>query len=166
MNEENNVNNLEGEGQDIAKVYADKLAEYERTHVPRSELLQSQEREKTLMNAMLKGERLEVPQEEKVDIQALRNDLYGKDCGSLDSYKYWEKTLKLRNALLEAGERDPALPVGNQTPVTAANIDSNERVAAFLQEMLDFAQGDEGVFLAEYQRRVVDPRLPIGNKRK
>ena len=166
MNENEQIEKIESEDQDLAKMYAEKMAEMEKNYVPKSKLDQSIEREKTLMNAILKGEKLEVPKEEKVDIEALRNDLYGKDCGKLNSYEYIDKTLKLRKSLMEAGERDPFLPVGDQTAVTSAIIESSDRVAACLQDMLDFAQGDEGIFLAEYQRRVTDPKLPIGNRNK
>ena len=167
MNEnEQNVETTEKE-LDPAQAYIEAMAEVKRNYVPREELQKSQAREKQLLEAMVSGKEIDMPKTEpKVDIQQLRNELYGKDCGKLNSCEYINKTLQLRKALIEKGERDPFITVGDRAKTTPEMIEGAQRVADGLQAMIDFAEGDEGIFLAEYQRRVTDPKLPIGRKRK
>ena len=120
-----------------------------------------------LYNAYTKREKLNTSDAKpKASIQELRNDLWGKDCGKLDSVQYVSKLLDLRDALIESGERDPALPVGDRVQTTSEHMERNEKIAEGLRSMLEFAEGDEGIFLAEYQRRVTDPVLPIGKKKR
>ena len=64
--------------------------------------------------------------------------------------------LKLRNALIENGERDPFLPIGDKVEITVDTINKAENVANVLQECIDLAQGDSGVFNAQLERFMKD----------
>lgn len=115
---------------------------------------------KKLLDSLVSGNQIELPtKEEKPDIQALRAKLRNTDT-DLNNLEFIETGLKLRNALIESGERDPFLPIGDKTPVTSEIIEKAERVAEGLQAMVDFAEGDSGIFSAEYQRRVQDTGIP------
>ncbi|MBR5128686.1 MAG: hypothetical protein IKU67_01420 [Firmicutes bacterium] len=168
---ENEKEKLEttGQGQTEEVQYLlDQIEEMKQNYVPRSELNKQKAMTKQVMEAYTKGKELDLPTKgnEKKDVQKLRNELYGKDSGKLNSVEYIQKTLDLRNALIEAGERDPFIPVGNHAETTTNAIETAERVAIGLQEMIDFAEGDEGIFLAEYQRRVTDPKIPVGARKR
>ena len=107
-----------------------------------------------LLSMVTKGETITPEPKETVD--ELRAALYNRD-GQLSNIQFIEKTLKLRNRLMEAGYEDPFLPVGTQVAVTQQMRDKAQNVADGLQYCLDFAEGDSGIFTATYQRITKDP---------
>lgn len=117
---------------------------------------------KQLLDALVSGK--EIPQEptKKPSITELRKKLFSEE--DMSNLEYVETALSLRNSLIEAGERDPFLPYGDKVDITPEQIDTANKVAAGLQEMVDFAEGDSGVFSAEYQRKVKDVAIPRGRK--
>ena len=110
---------------------------------------------KKLLDALVNGQQIETPKEEKADVSELRKKLFNKD-GNLSNLEYVETALKLRNALMDAGERDPFLPYGDRVTVTAEMYDQAQAVADGLQECVDFAEGDSGIFTAQLQRITKD----------
>ena len=120
---------------------------------------------KQLLDALVSGQQLPQTQtEEKPSVKDLRNKLFATDGNDLSNLEYVKTALSLRNSLIEAGERDPFLPYGDKVDITSEQIDTAEKVANALQEMVDFAEGDSGVFTAEYQRRVKDVAIPRGRR--
>lgn len=117
---------------------------------------------KQLLDALVSGK--ELPQEPmaKPSADDLRKKLFGGQ--DLSNLEYVETALALRDVLIENGERDPFLPYGDKVDITSEQIANAEKVAAGLKEMVDFAEGDSGVFSAEYQRRVKDVVIPRGRK--
>lgn len=117
---------------------------------------------KQLLDALVSGK--EIPQEpqNKPTVDELRKKLFGGQ--DMSNLEYVETALSLRDSLIEAGERDPFLPYGDKVDITSEQIDTAEKVAAGLKEMVDFAEGDSGVFSAEYQRRVKDVSIPRGRR--
>lgn len=119
---------------------------------------------KKLLDALVEGKQVDVPKEEKLDVNQLRGKLF-KEYGDLANVNFIDTSLKLRKALIENGERDPFLPYGDRVVLTQEMIDTAEHTADVLQECLDFAEGDSGIFTAELQRRTVDA-LPNYGRRK
>lgn len=117
---------------------------------------------KQLLDALVSGKEIPKEQQKAPSPDELRKKLFGGD--DMSNLEYVETALALRNSLIEAGERDPFLPYGDKVDLTAEQIDQANKVAAGLQDMVDFAEGDSGVFSAEYQRRVKDAALPRGRK--
>jgi fermentation-respiration switch protein FrsA (DUF1100 family) len=104
---------------------------------------------KQLLDALVSGK--ELPQEQptpKPTIAELRKKLFSEE--NVSNLEYVETALSLRDSLIEAGERDPFLPYGDKVDITSEQIETAEKVAAGLKEMVDFAEGDSGVFSAEY----------------
>ena len=118
---------------------------------------------KQLLDALVSGQ--EPPQKpvEKPSIDEMRKKLFNID-GTMSNLEYVENVLSLRDALIESGERDPFLPYGDKVDITTEQIDAANRVASGLREMADFAEGDSGVFSAEYQRKVKDTSIPRGRR--
>lgn len=110
---------------------------------------------KKLLDALVNGQQIETPKEEKADIAELRKKLFNKD-GNLSNLEYVETTLQLRNALIENGDTDPFLPYGDKVDITNDMRDKADRVAEALQECVDFADGDSGIFTAQLQRITKD----------
>ena len=120
---------------------------------------------KQLLDALVSGQQLPQTQtENKPSVAELRKKLFATDGNDLSNLEYVETALSLRNSLIEAGERDPFLPYGDKVDITTEQIDTANKVANALQEMVDFAEGDSGVFTAEYQRRIKDVAIPRGRR--
>ena len=117
---------------------------------------------KHLLDALVSGQEIPQKTEEKPSVAELRKKLF-TECDT-SNVEYIETALALRDALIESGERDPFLPYGDKVDITSEQIETAEKVATGLRDMLDFAEGDSGVFTAEYQRRVKDVAIPRGRR--
>jgi len=118
---------------------------------------------KKLLDALVSGQEIPTQEENKPTIDEMRKQLFDID-GNMSNLDFVETALSLRDSLIEAGERDPFLPYGDKVDITSETIATAEKVAAALKEMVDFAEGDSGVFTAEYQRRVKDVAIPRGRR--
>ena len=107
-----------------------------------------------LLEAVVNGQTVENTVKQPVDIQALRNELFNAE--NQTNLQYVENALKLRTALIESGEQDPFLPYGSKIVPTDEDIATANRVAAVLQDCVDYADGDSAIFTNEVQRRTVD----------
>lgn len=151
-----------GEQGDGNNAYIEAINEMKKNYVPKEKLQKVQDENKQLLEALVSGKQIELPKNNtQPSVQDLRNKLFSTD-NELSNLDYVKTSLELRTALIEAGERDPFLPVGDQVTLTAEHYDKAEQVAELLQGCVDFADGDSGIFTAEYQRRVKDASIPIG----
>lgn len=144
------------------------LKQIQENSVPKEEYERVVAERNKIFAAYAKGERKEeeTPKTPPVDIQKLRNELYGGD-KDLSNLEYIEKTLQLRQALIDRGEVDPFIPIGHKYNPTAEDIAAAKRVAEGFQHCVDYAEGDSEVFTNELQRITVDvgPTLIKRNKK-
>lgn len=145
-----------GEEMDENVDYLEAINTLKETTVPKEQYSKLKEENKRLLDALVSGEQIEVETETPVDVAELRKSLFNGD-KELSNLEYVTKALELRKALIDKGERDPFLPVGNQITDTAEMISKAQNVADVLQECVDFAQGDSGIFTAQLQRILKDP---------
>jgi hypothetical protein len=143
--------------------YIEAIKEMKQNSVDRSQYNKLKEENQQLLNALVNGKEIEIKKEEPVDIAKLRKELFNPD-RQMTNLEYVSSALKLRDALIEKGERDPFLPVGDKVRLTAEHYDKAEEVATVLRECVEFADGDSGIFTAELQRRTKDS-LPYRGKR-
>ena len=61
--------------------------------------------------------------------------------------------------MISEGKPDPFLPIGEQILPTDEDVAAANKVAAVLQECVDYAEGDSAVFTNELQRRLVDVKI-------
>lgn len=87
-------------------------------------------------------------------IKSLREELYGDV--DLTNLAYVEKTLELRDLLMQQGEPDPFCPAGKNIVATEEDLRTAQRVAEALRQCVDYAQGDSEAFTNELQRITVD----------
>ena len=113
---------------------------------------------KSLLDSIVNGTDFsEIAKKEDTEtIADLRKALFSDSAADLTNLEYAEKALKLRQMRIESGARDPFLPCGNHVRLTAEQYEQAENVATVLQECIDLAKGDPGVFTAELQRRTRD----------
>lgn len=144
--------------------YIEAIKEMKQNSVTRESYDKLKSENKQLLDALVNGKDIDLgKREEPVDIVALRKQLFNKD-GHMSNLEYVSNALKLRNALLEKGERDPFLPYGDKVTLTAEHYDKAEQVATVLQECVEFADGDSGIFTAELQRRTKDVMPRYGKR--
>lgn len=135
--------------------YVAAIQELQKNTVSKETYNKLQTENKKLLDALVNGQQIDIEPEEKPDINELRRKLFDKD-GNLSNLEYIDTALKLRKALIDAGERDPFLPYGDRVNVTAEMYDKAQAVADGLQECVDFADGDSGIFTAQLQRITKD----------
>jgi hypothetical protein len=143
--------------------YIEAIKEMKTNYVPKSLLDKKEAENKQLLDALVNGKEIEISKEEPVDIAKLRKDLFNKD-GHMSNLEYVSSALKLRDALIEKGERDPFLPYGDKVNLTAEHYDKADQVATVLRECVEFADGDSGIFTAELQRRTKDVMPRYGKR--
>ena len=90
----------------------------------------------------------------------MRKELYENEGKGLTNLQYIEKTLALRQALLEETGEDFFV---KRTNATQQDYERAEKTATILQECVEFAKGDTNSFNAELQRRL-EEKKPIPQK--
>lgn len=160
MNEE--LTNVSGtEMSEVDTDYVAAIQELQNNSVSKEEYMKLKTRNKQLLDALVKGEKIEPEKADPKfrDVDAMRKNLFNKD-KQLSNLEYIQTALELRESLMAKGERDPFLPYGEKVQETAEQHEKAQHVANVLQECIDFAQGDSGIFTAELQRRTKDT-MPI-----
>lgn len=125
--------------------------------VPKSEYQKLEETNRQLIAQIINGGDAGAGQQKtpktKADIQALRKELYGPKCSELSNLDYWDKTLKLREAVMEVDGFDPFLPIGANIKPTEFDAEKAQNVADVVSQCIKEADGDSGVFTALLQAR-------------
>lgn len=157
MEIENNVNlESESEQKNVDGVdYISALNEMKKNTVSKEVYAKVVDENKRLVNSLVNGETIDLPQEKSIDIAEIRKKLFSTDT-QLNNYEYVKNALELRDELIRRGEKDPFLPFGSKVIINQDMVDSANRTAAVLRECIDFADGDSGIFTAELQRRTID----------
>lgn len=146
---------------DAGTDYVAAIKELQNNTVSKTQYEKLRSENKKLLDALVSGSQIDIPREEKVDVNELRRKLFTKDLTNLE---YVDTALKLRTALMENGERDPFLPCGDKVQETAEMYERAQNVANGLQTCVDFAEGDSGIFTAQLQRITKDS--PIIRRRR
>lgn len=154
LNNEQTVNN----STDTSLDYIEAIKTLKETTVEKSAYDSLRAENKKLLDSLINGEEIQ-PQNKVLteDINELRHEVLTND--SLTNLEYWDKVLKLRQALLKRGDEDPFVPQGQKISASAADYETANKVATIMQEMVDNAEGDPNVFLNEFQRRVKDTQI-------
>lgn len=145
--------------------YIEVIKDLKENTVSREQFMKLKEENKRLIQTLGEGtgESQGAPAP-KVDVDALRRELFNPEA-SMTNLAYVDKALKLRDALIERGDKDPFLPWGKQISPTDADISTAEKVASVLQECVDYADGNAAVFQSELQR-VLEDTPSIYRRRK
>lgn len=133
--------------------YIEAIKEMKQNSVDRSTYDKLKSENQRLLDALVQGKEIEIEKKEPVDIDKLRKELFDNRNSNISNLDYVSNALKLRDALLEKGERDPFVPYGDKVTLTAEHFDKANMVAEVLKECVEFADGDSGIFTAELQRR-------------
>ena len=136
--------------------YIQAINELKANTVDKSQYEKLKAENKKLLDSLVSGQTPDVAKiVEKPDVNELRKKLFNPD-NNLSNLEYVDNMLKLRNVLIENGERDPFLLIGEKVEITADTVQKAEDVANVLQDCVDFAEGDSGIFTAQLQRIMKD----------
>ena len=136
--------------------YIEAIKEIKANSVSKQAYDKLKEENKQLLDSLINGKEIELPkQKEPVDIDKIRSKLFDED-RPLSNLEYVSNALKLRDELLERGERDPFLPYGQNISPTDEDIIKADRVATVMKECIEYADGDSELFTNELMRRTND----------
>ena len=125
MDEQNNV--TEQTNVDNTN-YIEAIKEIKQNSVDKAAYEKLKEENKQLLNSIVNGQTLEQPQEQsKPDIDALRKKLFANTRQDLTNLDFVTTALELRQALIDNGEIDPFVPVGNKIKPTSEDFDKAEK---------------------------------------
>ena len=133
------------------------LKEQQENSVSKEEYEKLRKENKELVAQIINGEGAgngQTPPPEEADIDALREKLYGPKSSELTNLEYCEIALQLRRAVIERDGVDPFLPHGANIKPTEYDAQRAEAVAQVIQECIDEADGDAGVFTALLQSKI------------
>lgn len=144
--------------------YIEALNELKSSTVSKEQYNKLKAENKKLIDTLVSGGSIENPEQKpKADIDGLRKKLFDKDA-QLSNLEFIETSLELRDALLDAGEPDPFLPIGSRISPTPEEAQQAENVAEVYRECIEYAQGNSEVFTNELMRRTTDA-MPMSRAR-
>ena len=120
--------------------------------VDRNRYNKLKEERDALIQALANGDTL--PAGSDVQVRSLadcRKDFMSK---SKSQCEYVEKLLALRDAAIREGHNDPFVGEGHHLKPNAYSYQRAQEVADIYRECLDYANGDDAVFMNEIQRRM------------
>lgn len=146
--------------------YISAINEMKQNSVSREQYEKLKKENKELLDSLINGGQVVAEQQEKKSIDEMRKELFGKEAveKGMTNLEFVEKSLELRDAIIESGGVDPFLPVGRGIEITREDVESAEFTAQQYRECIDFAKGDSEVFTNELMRRCVDNNRPTVNK--
>ena len=156
MQEEKELNVSGEKVEDMTPDYLAAINELKQNSVNREDYNKLKAENKKLLDSIVNGTPVEVQMPQGKSIEELRAAYLKEDQTNIE---YISNALKLREALMAEGKPDPFLPVGEQILPTDEDVAAANKVAAVLQECVDYADGDSEVFTNELQRRLVDVKI-------
>lgn len=156
----------EGTSNDSAD-YIKAINELKQNSVSRAQYEKLQKENKELLDTLINGGQItQIAPENKKSIDEMRKGLFSKEATEreMTNLEFVEKSLELRDAIIESGGTDPFLPIGRGIDLTREDYEAAEFTAQQFRECIDIAQGNSDVFTNELMRRTVDNSLPTAKK--
>ena len=137
--EENKINSVSGEEKsnvDTTQDYISAINEIKQNTVSKEAYNKVVEDNRKLLDSLVHGTGNGQDQEQKPkepNIDALRGELYGSESNNMTNLEYVDKTLQLRKALMDKGEKDPFVAkAGKDYSPELVDFQKAERVASTL----------------------------------
>lgn len=133
--------------------YIEAIKEMKANSVSKDAYIKLQEENKKLLESLVQGETIETPKaaatEEKVDLAALREHLSEAE----SPIDYCKTSLKLHEETLKQTGVNDYLPNGKKIRPTKEDEEKAELFINTIKECIDYADGDDQLFIQELQRR-------------
>lgn len=124
--------------------YLDAIKELKENSVPKADFDKLKEKNKELLQMVVNGEKLpaeENPENIEDKKARLRKDLFSENV-SLNNLEFVEKSIELRDTILEDEGEDIFLPPN----ATDADKEAVDRVVGIYKDCIEKSNGDSGVF--------------------
>ena len=156
MNEENLTNQPTEEtiNNNDNQQYIDAIRDLKANTVSKDRYNKLMEENKNLLNSLVNGESVAAAapaQSELPPIQNLVDEMRGKH---LSDIEFVEKALEFRERVLEETGEDCFVSKGHNITPTQESYIAAQRTADIYRECLDYANGDNKVFMNELMRRM------------
>jgi len=148
------------EDDDPTKKYLDEIEKQKaEVKAKEEELKKAREENKTLLNRILDGDLgpndKDPEDKDSKAVSELRDELF-KPKKDLNNLEFAQKTLALRDKIMEEGGIDPFLPQGSKVRITAEDREAAQRVAECMKHCIDIADGDSEIYTRELMRITTD----------
>lgn len=141
-------------GEDTAPDYIAAIQQLKENSVDKATYEKVKAENKRLTQALINGDRVKV-EKPKVDFEQLRKDACSPDVTMSDLDKTKAKLL-YREEYIKRFGIDPLLPrdPNGRSTATQRDVEEVHFLVDTLQELVDYADGDPGLFKAEFNRRL------------
>lgn len=151
------------------KIYIDAIKNYNENYVPKTRYEKLEEENRELVNALVNNEQITtvMTQENKQPIEELVKEMrVSPSKGFIFDTNFVEKALEFRERILEEQGVDCFVSSGHNVNPSQESYMSAQKTADIYRECLDYANGDNKVFINELQRRMVEtnPFAGYGNR--
>lgn len=141
---------------DTEQDYISAINEIKANSVDKAAYLKLKEENRKLLDSLINGTSISAQEGiEKPNIEELRNKLFGLKNQNLNNLEFVKTALDLRKALMENGEIDPFVPLGEKIKPTDEDFEKADKVARILQETVDYANGNPNTFVDELNRKLI-----------
>lgn len=147
----------------IEEDYIEQIKNLKQNSVPKETFEALEAEHKRLIGELVNGQGPVLETEVIPDINKMRAELFDPE-KQYSNIEYCQRALDLRNAIIKSGGQDPFLPAGPNITATVADQEAAQRVADVLEQCLEAADGDNGIFTAALQSRMVEPLMPRKKK--
>lgn len=149
--------------------YIDAIQELQRTTVSKERYNKLVEENKNLLQSLVDGSQIATvveSTESKKSLDELRNELF-RPKKELTNLEFIEKSLELRDRVLEETGEDCFVSAGHHVTPSAESYEAAQRIADIYRECIEYANGNSDIFTQELQRRTIDnPVANITSRRK
>ena len=141
---------------------AQQLADLKKKFVSKEDYDKVVKDRQTLIDAIMEGREDDlIPKpEEKVDADKIVKEILVQD-NNMSDIEYMTKVLQVRDARIEAGQRDPFL----QENYEERDVESANNFADNVRECIELAKGDNASFIALFNSRIKDTPMRPGSPR-
>lgn len=167
MENEKNLTNQQEEQIETNEQYIEAIRDLKANSVSKERYNKLMEENKNLLNSLVNGESVTpvAPEVEKPPIEDLVKEMRGRN---INDCQFIEKALEFRERVLKETGEDCFVSRGHNVTPTQESYIAAQKTADIYRECLDYANGDNKVFINELQRRIPNdsPLANINRKRK
>lgn len=149
--------------------YVQAIKELKANSVPKEKYEKVVKQNKELLDSVLNGKEVKVPQNESAEdkrnkLKTLSKEMAQAQDKGMTNLEYVTKALEYRKTAISLGLQDPFLPNGPMGP-TELDISSANKTAEVLQSLVDKSEGNPTVFRNLFTQTVRDdPKIPLRKK--
>jgi len=146
------------ENNDSNSQYIAAIKELKDNSVSKQAYSKLQEENKMLLDSLINGNQIDVgqsPAMSRDEMIAERERLRKISCDPKTDLEWFEAQLKNREITLALGEGDVFIKKEHRRNPSADEVELAERAAKVYQECIDYADGDNQLFIQELQRHTI-----------